>query len=112
MEGKSILFDKELREAVEDIAICGGPLFGDLQWNWLVYPLGLVVVFVLGSALDGLHGTISYFDFKSFTSKDIVPPKAQHVLASFIFSKPVQDMDIVEAKIFLMNVLMIPNLVE
>jgi len=89
-----MLLDKELREAIEDIVIGRSSLFGDLRWNWLLYPLGLVVGFVLGSPFDGLRGTISYFDFISFTSKNIVPSKVQHVLASSLFSKRVQDMDV------------------
>jgi len=39
------------------------------------------------NALDGLHGTIPNFDVTSFTSKDIVPLKAQHVLASALLVK-------------------------
>ena len=46
------------------------------------------------NALDGLRATISNFDVSSFTSKDTVPPKAQHVLASALFSKSVQDMEV------------------
>jgi len=46
------------------------------------------------NALDGLRGTIQDFDVNSFTSKDIVPPKAQNVLASALFSKSVQDMKV------------------
>jgi hypothetical protein len=38
------------------------------------------------NALDGLRGTIPNFDVSSFTSKDIIPPKAQHVLVSALFS--------------------------
>jgi hypothetical protein len=37
--------------------------------------------------LDGLCGMIPDFDVNSFTSKDTVPLKAQHVLASALFSK-------------------------
>jgi hypothetical protein len=44
------------------------------------------------NTLDGLRSTISDFDVSSFISKDTVPPKAQHVLASSLFSKSVQDM--------------------
>ena len=46
------------------------------------------------NALDGLRGTIPNFDVSSFTRKDIVPPKAQHILASAFFSKSFQDMDV------------------
>jgi len=34
-----MLFDKELREAVEDIAVGGGPFFGDLQWRMASLPI-------------------------------------------------------------------------
>jgi len=37
------------------------------------------------NALDGLRGMILDFDISNFTSKDIVPPEAQHVLASAFF---------------------------
>jgi hypothetical protein len=37
---------------------------------------------------------IPEFDVSSFTGKDIVPPKAQHVLASALLSKIVQDMEV------------------
>ena len=46
------------------------------------------------NVLDGVHGTIPNFDVGSFTGKDIVPPKAQHVLTSAFFSKSVQDMKV------------------
>ena len=48
----------------------------------------------LDNALDGLRGTILDFDVNSFTSKVIVPPKAQHILKSALFSKSVQDMKV------------------
>ena len=41
MEEATMLFDKELREAVEDIVVDGGPFFGDLQWRMALYLLGL-----------------------------------------------------------------------
>jgi len=41
------------------------------------------------NALDDLCGTISDFDVSSFTYKDIVRPKPQHVLVSVILSKNV-----------------------
>jgi hypothetical protein len=33
MEKVAMLLDKELREAVVDIVVGGGPFFGDLQWR-------------------------------------------------------------------------------
>ncbi|KAK2402907.1 hypothetical protein QL285_052393 [Trifolium repens] len=46
------------------------------------------------NALDGLRDMIPAFDFSSFTSKDTVPPKAQHVLASALVSKIVEDIEV------------------
>jgi len=126
-----MLFDNELREAVEDIVVGGGPFFGDLQWRLASLPirfggLGLYSTLEASSyafvasraqswvlqdhilrdsglcdmdsdfdnALDGLRGSIPYFDVSGFTRKDTVPPKAQHVLVSALFSKSVQDMEV------------------
>jgi hypothetical protein len=33
MEEATVLFDKELRAADENIVVGGGPFFGDLQWR-------------------------------------------------------------------------------
>lgn len=45
-------------------------------------------------ALDGLSIVIQDFDLSGFTRNDNIPPKAQYVLASALFSKSVQDMDV------------------
>ncbi|CAJ2667597.1 unnamed protein product [Trifolium pratense] len=45
-------------------------------------------------ALDGLRDMLPTFDISSFASKDTVPQKAQHVLASRLFSKIVHDMEV------------------
>jgi len=37
MEDATILFDKELRRAVEDIVVGGGLFFWDLQWRLGLY---------------------------------------------------------------------------
>jgi len=131
MEEAVMLFDKELREVVEDIVVDRGPFFGDLQWRLASLPirfggLGLYSALETSSyafaafrtqswvlqdhilrdsglcgmysdfdnALDGLRGTIQNFDVSHFTSKDTVLLKAQHVLASVLFSKSVQDMKV------------------
>jgi len=39
MEEAAMLFDKELREAVEDIVVGRGPFFGDLQWRLASLPI-------------------------------------------------------------------------
>jgi len=46
------------------------------------------------NALDGLRGTFPDFDVSSFTSKYTVLSNAQHVLASALFSKIVQNMEV------------------
>ncbi|KAK2418388.1 hypothetical protein QL285_040591 [Trifolium repens] len=46
------------------------------------------------NVLDGLRDMIPTFNLSSFTSKDTVPPKAQHVLASVLFSKIVKDIEV------------------
>jgi hypothetical protein len=131
MKDAAFLFDKELRGAVEDIVVGGGPFFGDLQWRITSLPikaggLGLYSAVEAASyafvasraqswvlqdhilrdsgvcgmdvdfdnALDGLREMIPTLDFSNFTSKDTVPPKAQHVLASALFSKIVKDMEV------------------
>jgi hypothetical protein len=33
------LFDKELRAAIENIVVGGGPFFGDLQWRTASLPI-------------------------------------------------------------------------
>ncbi|KAK2430034.1 hypothetical protein QL285_028413 [Trifolium repens] len=48
----------------------------------------------VSSALNGLQETIPSFDLSNFTRKDIVPLKAQHVLARILFGKIVQDMEV------------------
>jgi hypothetical protein len=46
------------------------------------------------NVLDGLHDTIPTFNLSSCTSKDTVPPKGHYVLASAMFSKIVEDMEV------------------
>lgn len=46
------------------------------------------------NALDGLSVMIQNIDLNSFTSKNNVPPKVQHVLTNAIFSKSVHDMNV------------------
>ncbi|KAK2429154.1 hypothetical protein QL285_027614 [Trifolium repens] len=131
MEDATFLFDKELRGAVEDIVVGGGPFFGDIQWRIASLPIkvggvrvvlssrGSLVCFcgfqssvlcvarsyigdsgVCGmdvdfdNSLDGLREMIPTLNFSNFTSKDTVPPKAQHVLASVLFSKIGKDMEV------------------
>jgi hypothetical protein len=39
VEEAAMLFDKELRGAIEDIVVVGGPYFGDLQWRVAPLPI-------------------------------------------------------------------------
>ncbi|PWA43054.1 reverse transcriptase domain-containing protein [Artemisia annua] len=39
VEEAALLFDKGLREAIEDMVVCGGPFFGDLQWRLASLPI-------------------------------------------------------------------------
>jgi hypothetical protein len=39
VEEADMLFDKELRGAVEDIVVGGSPYFGDLQWRVSSLPI-------------------------------------------------------------------------
>jgi hypothetical protein len=41
----------------------------------------------IDSVLDGFHETIPGFNFSSFTRKNIILPKAQHVLVHVLFGK-------------------------
>lgn len=45
-------------------------------------------------ALHSFKGTFRDFDIRSFTSRYIVLPNAQHILKNSFLSKSVQDMDI------------------
>ena len=131
VEEAALLFDKGLREAVEDMVVCGGPFFGDLQWRLASLPirfggLGLYSAVEASSyafvasraqswalqdhilrnsgvcdmdydydcALTCLRDMIPNFDCGGFAKKDTVPTKAQHTLASALFSKIVQDMEV------------------
>lgn len=44
--------------------------------------------------MNDLRVAIPDFDLSNFSSKDIVPLKAQHVLSCALFSKTVKDMDV------------------
>ncbi|KAJ0545394.1 hypothetical protein HanIR_Chr08g0349381 [Helianthus annuus] len=131
MEDAALFFDKGLREAIEELVVCGGPFFGDLQWRLASLPirfggLGLYSAVEASSyafvasraqswvlqdhilrdsgicgmdsdyvcALACLRDTIPSFDFSGFTNKDTAPPKAQHALASALFSKIVNEIEV------------------
>ncbi|PWA60602.1 reverse transcriptase domain-containing protein [Artemisia annua] len=42
VEEAALLFDKGLREAIEDMVVCGGPFFGDLQWRLASLPISFM----------------------------------------------------------------------
>ncbi|PWA54571.1 reverse transcriptase domain-containing protein [Artemisia annua] len=41
MEDAALFFDKGLRESIENIVVCEGPFFGDLQWRLSSLPIRL-----------------------------------------------------------------------
>ena len=41
MEDAALFFDKGLHESIENIVVCGGPFFGDLQWRLSSLPIRL-----------------------------------------------------------------------
>ncbi|GJZ96550.1 putative reverse transcriptase domain-containing protein [Tanacetum coccineum] len=107
MEEAALFFDKGLRGSIENIVVCGGPFFGDLQWRLASLPIrfgGLDHILrdsgICGmdddyvSALACLRDTIPSFDFSGFTNKDTVPSKAQQTLANVFFSEMVKDMEV------------------
>ena len=131
MNDAALFFDKGLREAIEELVVCGGPFFGDLQWRLASLPirfggLGLYSAVEASSyafvasraqswvlqdhilrdsgicgmdsnyvcALACLRDMIPSFDFSGFTNKDTAPLKAQHALASALFSKIVHDIEV------------------
>ncbi|KAK9048234.1 hypothetical protein SSX86_016863 [Deinandra increscens subsp. villosa] len=125
------IFDKGLREAIEDIVVCGGAFFGDLQWRLASLPtrfggLGLcsagdvsTYAFVasrvqswglqdhilrecgingMDSDFEGALGRVRFslpdFDLGGFSCRDTAPPKTQDTLASALFSKIAQSLEV------------------
>ncbi|GJW49080.1 hypothetical protein Tco_0090431 [Tanacetum coccineum] len=100
MKEATLFLDKGLRGSIENIVVCGGPFFGDLQWRLASIPIrfgGLDHILrdsgICGmdddyvSALSCLHDTIPSFDFSGFTNKDTAPSKAQQTLTNVLFSE-------------------------
>ncbi|GJU46273.1 putative reverse transcriptase domain-containing protein [Tanacetum coccineum] len=75
MEEAALFFDKDLRGSIENIVVCGGPFFGDLQWR-----------------LASL--TIRFGGLAVSLIKDTAPSKAQQTLANVLFSEMVKDMEV------------------
>ncbi|KAL4583664.1 hypothetical protein LXL04_008246 [Taraxacum kok-saghyz] len=102
MEEAAMFFDKGLRDSVEDMVVCGGPFYGDFQWaqSWALQNHILRDSDICGMdddygcALACLRDTIPSFNFSGFTNKNTAPSKAQHTLASALFSKMVKDMEV------------------
>ncbi|KAM0014804.1 putative exostosin [Helianthus debilis subsp. tardiflorus] len=105
MEDAALFFDKGLCEAIEELVVCGGPFFGDLQWRLASLPirfggLGLYSV-VEASSYDFVASRAQSWVLQDhilrdggFTNKDTPPPKAQHALASALFSKIVHEIEV------------------
>jgi hypothetical protein len=75
----AILFDKELRAAVEDIVVGGGPFFGDLQWRVASLPIKVGGL--------GLYSTVEaaliVTEKKNLTQHSIVTTQYQQTQPSF-----------------------------
>ncbi|GKD38587.1 hypothetical protein Tco_1258794, partial [Tanacetum coccineum] len=65
-----------LRGLIENMVVCGGPFFEDLQWRLASLPI----------RFDGLSFC--------FTNKDTTPFKAQQTLVSALISEMVKDMEV------------------
>ncbi|XP_076901857.1 uncharacterized protein LOC143556417 [Bidens hawaiensis] len=76
--GAVSVFDTGLRKAIEDIVVCGGAFFGDLQWR---------------GALDTLHNSLPDLDLGGFDFKDTAPPKAQKILANALYGEIVKTVE-------------------
>jgi hypothetical protein len=78
MEEAAILFDKELRAAVEDIVVGGGPFFGDLQWRVASLPIKVGGL--------GLYSTVEaaliVTEKKNLTQHSIVTTQYQQIQPS------------------------------
>ncbi|GJV93228.1 hypothetical protein Tco_1541041 [Tanacetum coccineum] len=78
IEEAALFFDKGLRGSIENIVVCGGSFFEDLQWRLASLPIrfGGLGFGICGmdddyvSALACLRDTIPSFDFSGFTNKD------------------------------------------
>ena len=54
IEEAALFFDKGLRRSIEDMVVCGGPFFGDIQWRLASLPirfggLGLYLAYEVSS---------------------------------------------------------------
>ncbi|GKD76758.1 hypothetical protein Tco_1339379 [Tanacetum coccineum] len=102
MEEAALFFDKGLHGSIENMVVCGGPFFGDLQWRLSSLPIrfggldfgicGIYDDYV--SALNLLRNAIPSFDFSCFTNKDTATSKAQQTLASALFCEMAKDMEV------------------
>ncbi|GKC56996.1 putative reverse transcriptase domain-containing protein [Tanacetum coccineum] len=104
MEEAALFFDKGFRGSIENIVVCGGPFFVDLQWRLASLPIrfgglgfgicGMDDDYVSALALACLRDTILSFDFSGFTNKDTAPSKVQQTLTNVLFSEMFKDMEV------------------
>jgi hypothetical protein len=74
MEEATILFDKELRGAVEDIVVCGGPFFRDLQWRLDSLQAAHAQDFLLAIPIDGLYQHMSPVEYRTILKYHLMIP--------------------------------------
>ncbi|KAJ0770727.1 putative reverse transcriptase domain, exostosin [Helianthus annuus] len=100
MEDAALFFDKGLREAIEELVASSYAFVASRAQSWVLqdHILRDSGIFGMDSdyvcALACLRDTIPSFDFGGFTNKDTAPPKAQHALASALFSKIVHEIEV------------------
>ncbi|WJX62426.1 hypothetical protein P8452_47425 [Trifolium repens] len=74
MKEAAVLFDKELRAAVEDIVVGGAPLFGGLQWRIASLPIKF--------------GGLGLYSAVEATSYAFVASRAQHYKKIALYPQP------------------------
>ncbi|KAJ0755819.1 putative reverse transcriptase domain, exostosin, DNA/RNA polymerase superfamily [Helianthus annuus] len=100
MEDAALFFDKGLRETIEELVASSYAFVASRAQSWVLQDHILRDSGICGMdsdyvcALACLRDTIPSFDFSGFTNKDTAPPKAQHALASALFSKIFHEIEV------------------
>ncbi|PWA75874.1 reverse transcriptase domain-containing protein [Artemisia annua] len=92
MEDAALFFDKGLRESIENIVVCGGPFFGDLQWRLSSLPirlggLGLYSAKVVSSYAFVASRAQSLCSYNTMHKDDIgewIQPQQLEIYAAYI----------------------------
>ncbi|XP_052625610.1 uncharacterized protein LOC128132729 [Lactuca sativa] len=76
IEEAALFFDKGLRRSIEDIVVCGGPFFGDIQWCLASLPirfagLDAVLEFAIGRPIHCSVTELVFFDESTTTNEGL-----------------------------------------